>query len=449
MLVEKKIVTEEQIQKALSKQGAPSQPAEHTIRVDINRLDSVMNLVGELVLGRNRLLQLASKLEELHEDDEVVGILNENASHINLVTTDLQLAVLKTRMQPIRKVFTKFPRMVRDMARDLGKEINLTISGEDTELDKSVIEEIGDPLVHLIRNSIDHGVEMPEDRLAAKKDRVGQVKLSAYYEGNNIVIEIKDDGRGMDIERIKEKAVEKGMITHEDASRLSKKDIINFIFAPGFSTAKKITDVSGRGVGMDVVKTNITKLNGLIDIDTEYGKGSVITIKLPLTVAIIQSLMVGTGKEIFALPLASVVETVRISNKDIQSVDQHEVIKLRNSVLPLVRLNDVFNITTGASLPLQAASRGGQGASNNWLYVVVIGIAEKRVGIIVEKLYGQEEVVIKSLGEYISTKGIAGATILGDGRVTLIVDLAQLFEVISTQTRGYQSARAPERQYLS
>ncbi|MBI3815520.1 MAG: chemotaxis protein CheA, partial [Nitrospinae bacterium] len=272
ILVEKKIATEEQVQKALSKQGAPSQPAEHTIRVDISRLDSVMNLVGELVLGRNRLLQLCSKLEELHEDDEIIGILNENASHINLVTTDLQLAVLKTRMQPIRKVFTKFPRMVRDMARDMGKEINLEISGEDTELDKSVIEEIGDPLVHLIRNAIDHGVEMPEERVAAGKNRIGQVKLSAYYEGNNIVIEIRDDGKGMDTERIKAKAVEKGMITTEEASRLSKKDVISFIFAPGFSTAKKITDVSGRGVGMDVVKTNITKLNGLIDIDTEYGR---------------------------------------------------------------------------------------------------------------------------------------------------------------------------------
>ncbi|MBI3814283.1 MAG: chemotaxis protein CheA, partial [Nitrospinae bacterium] len=327
----------------------------------------------------------------------------------------------------------KFPRMVRDMARDMGKEINLEISGEDTELDKSVIEEIGDPLVHLIRNAIDHGVEMPEVRLAAGKARIGQVRLSAYYEGNNIVIEIRDDGRGMDTERIKEKAVEKGMITPEEASRLSKKDTINFIFAPGFSTAKKITDVSGRGVGMDVVKTNITKLNGLIDIDTEYGRGSIIVVKLPLTVAIIQSLMVGTGKEIFALPLASVVETVRISNKDIQSVDQHEVIKLRNSVLPLVRLNDVFHISASDS-------------KNEWLYVVVIGIAEKRVGIIVEKLYGQEEVVIKSLGEYISTKGIAGATILGDGRVTLIVDLAQLFEVISSQTREHQSTRAPGHQ---
>ncbi len=433
ILVEKKIVTEEQVQKALSKQGAPSQPAEHTIRVDINRLDNVMNLVGELVLGRNRLLQLASKLEELYEDNETIGILNENASHINLVTTDLQLAVLKTRMQPIRKVFTKFPRMVRDMARDMGKEINLEISGEDTELDKSVIEEIGDPLVHLIRNAIDHGVEMPEERMAAGKNRIGQVKLSAYYEGNNIVIEIRDDGKGMDTERIKEKAVEKGMITTEEASRLGKKDAINFIFAPGFSTAKKITDVSGRGVGMDVVKTNITRLNGLIDVDTEYGKGSTILVKLPLTVAIIQSLMVGTGREIFALPLASVVETVRISNKDIQSVDRREVIKLRDSVLPLVRLNNVFHLSS----PLSKGERGlSSDSKNEWLYVVVIGIAEKRVGIIVEKLYGQEEVVIKSLGEYISTKGIAGATILGDGRVTLIVDLAQLFEIISTDHTG-------------
>jgi two-component system chemotaxis sensor kinase CheA len=422
VLVEKKFATEDQVQKALNKQGAAAQPAEQTIRVDINRLDNVMNLVGEMVLGRNRLLQLISKLESQYEDNETIGILNETASHINLITTDLQLAVMKTRMQPIKKVFNKFPRMVRDLAKDLGKEINLELVGEETELDKSVIEEIGDPLVHLVRNSIDHGIEKPDERMAAGKDKVGQVRLSAYYEGNNIVIEIKDDGKGMDVNRIREKAVEKGMITRDDASRLSKKDIINFIFAPGFSTAQKISDVSGRGVGMDVVKTNITKLNGLIDIDSDYGKGSVISIKLPLTIAIMQSLMVGTGKEIFALPLASVVETVRIANNDIQTVDQHEVIKLRNSVLPLIRLGDIFRIPQLET-------------NHEWLYVVVIGVAEKRVGIMVERLYGQEEVVIKSLGEYVSPKGIAGATILGDGRVTLIVDLAQLFEIINTDKK--------------
>ncbi|MBI5748618.1 MAG: chemotaxis protein CheA, partial [Nitrospinae bacterium] len=305
VLVEKKFATEDQVQKALSKQGAAVQPPEQTIRVDINRLDNVMNLVGEMVLGRNRLLQLVSKLEQQYEDSEIIGTLNETASHITLITTDLQLAVMKTRMQPIKKVFSKFPRMVRDMSRDLGKEINLELIGEETELDKSVIEEIGDPLVHLVRNSIDHGIEMPNERISAGKDKVGQVRLSAYYEGNNIVIEIKDDGKGMDVDRIKEKAVEKGMITPEEASRMSKKDVISFIFAPGFSTAKKVTDVSGRGVGMDVVKTNITKLNGLIDIDSDYGKGCVISIKLPLTIAIMQSLMVGTGNEIFALPLAS------------------------------------------------------------------------------------------------------------------------------------------------
>ncbi len=433
VLVEKKFATEEQVQKALSKQGPAAQPVEQTIRVDINRLDNVMNLVGEMVLGRNRLIQLLSKLESQYEDNETVGILNETASHINLVTTDLQLAVMKTRMQPIKKVFNKFPRMVRDLARDLGKEVNLELSGEETELDKSVIEEIGDPLVHLVRNSIDHGIEMPDERVAAKKDRVGQVRLSAYYEGNHIVIEIKDDGKGMDIDRIKEKAVEKGMLSRDEASRLSKKDAINFIFAPGFSTAQKVSDVSGRGVGMDVVKTNITKLNGLIDIDSDYGKGSVISIKLPLTIAIMQSLMVGTGNEIFALPLASVIETVRISNDDIQTVDRHEVIKLRNSVLPLVRLGDVFHLS--ASPPLNPPLAKGGEVGGEWLYVVVIGVAEKRVGIMVEKLYGQEEVVIKSLGEYVSPKGIAGATILGNGRVTLIVDLAQLFEIINTDIK--------------
>ena len=407
--------------------AAPAPPPElkeTTIRVDIERLDNVMNLVGELVLARNRLFNISSKLEIKYADDDLSSALAQVVAGLNLVTTDLQLAVMKTRMQPVKKVFSKFPRMVRDLSRELGKDMELLISGEETELDKSVIEEIGDPLVHLIRNSVDHGIEDKEARKAAGKPEKGTIKLSAEHEGNYIIISVIDDGKGMDPAVIKRKAVEKGVMDEKSAASLSDKDALNLIFAPGFSTKDKATEISGRGVGMDVVKTNIQKLNGIIEINSEPGQGSSIILKLPLTVAIIQTLIVGIADEVFAIPLNSVVETLRIKESTIQTIDKHEVINLRKSVLSLLRLGDEFGV---------AGSEDGDGVrlSDREIYVVVVALAEKKVGIVVDNLFGQEEVVIKSLGDYrLGYKGISGATITGDGKVVLIIDVASMIDAV-------------------
>ena len=395
---------------------------ETTIRVDIDRLDNVMNLVGELVLARNRLFNISSKLEMKYAGDDLSSALAQVVSNLNLVTTDLQLAVMKTRMQPVKKVFSKFPRMVRDLSRELGKEIELQILGEETELDKSVIEEIGDPLVHLIRNSVDHGVETKEIRKRLGKPETGTIKLSAEHEGNYIIISVSDDGKGMDPDILKKKAVEKGVIDEKTAFGLSDKDALSLIFTPGFSTKEKATEISGRGVGMDVVKTNIQKINGIIDIESQIGHGSKIVLKLPLTVAIIQTLIVGAGEDIFAIPLNSVVETLRISESSIQTIDKHEVINLRKSVLSLLRLGEEFGIKESNIVDLNTSLK-------KEIYVVVVALAEKKIGIAVDNLYGQEEVVIKSLGDYqLGYKGISGATITGDGKVVLIIDIASMIE---------------------
>ncbi len=399
---------------------------ETTIRVDIERLDNVMNLVGELVLARNRLFNISSKLEIKYADDDISSTLAQVVAGLNLVTTDLQLAVMKTRMQPVKKVFSKFPRMVRDLSRELGKDIELLISGEETELDKSVIEEIGDPLVHLIRNSVDHGVEDKETRKLNGKPERGTIRLGAEHEGNYIIISVIDDGKGMDPAIIKRKAVEKGVIDEKTAASLSDKDALNLIFAPGFSTKDKATEISGRGVGMDVVKTNIQKLNGIIEINSVPGQGSTIILKLPLTVAIIQTLIVGIGDEVFAIPLNSVVETLRIKESTIQTIDKHEVINLRKSVLSLLRLGEEFGVSESAVSSVNAKS------SDREIYVVVVALAEKKIGIVVDDLFGQEEVVIKSLGDYqLGYKGISGATITGDGKVVLIIDVASMIDAVS------------------
>ena len=401
---------------------------ETTIRVDIERLDNVMNLVGELVLARNRLFNISSKLEIKYADDDLSSALAQVVAGLNLVTTDLQLAVMKTRMQPVKKVFSKFPRMVRDLSRELGKDMELLISGEETELDKSVIEEIGDPLVHLIRNSVDHGIEDKEARKAVGKPERGTIKLSAEHEGNYIIISVIDDGKGMDPAVIKRKAVEKGVIDEKSAANLSDKDALSLIFAPGFSTKDKATEISGRGVGMDVVKTNIQKLNGIIEINSNPGQGSGIILKLPLTVAIIQTLIVGISDEVFAIPLNSVVETLRIKESTIQTIDKHEVINLRKSVLSLLRLGDEFGV--GGNMDDSAAAH----STDREIYVVVVALAEKKVGIVVDNLYGQEEVVIKSLGDYqLGYKGISGATITGDGKVVLIIDVASMIDAVKVR----------------
>ena len=400
---------------------------EQTIRVDVSRLDSLVNLVGELVLSRNRLSQIAGELENKFENEYLVEQLLDVTSAIGMNTTELQLAIMKTRMIAIGKVFNKFPRVVRDIARDTGKEIELIISGEETELDKQVIESIGDPLLHMIRNSCDHGVETPDVRLAKGKPRMGTVNLSAYHEGNHVVIEIKDDGAGMDPNKLKRKAIEKGVITVDEANSMDDKQAFALIFKPGFSTAEKITNISGRGVGMDVVRTNIEKLNGIITIDSKIDEGSTFYLKLPLTLAIIQALLVEVAGETFAIPLASVVETVRITNEEIHSFEGREVLKLRDRVLSLIRLDEAFALDE---------------LEQDEIYVVVVALAEKQLGFIVDKLIGQEEIVIKSLGDYLGgNPGIAGATITGDGRVRLILDVAGVIEVAQNMPRRIRNTK--------
>ncbi|WRG30758.1 chemotaxis histidine kinase/response regulator CheAY2 [Helicobacter pylori] len=396
---------------------APSIGVEQTVRVDVRRLDHLMNLIGELVLGKNRLIRIYSDVEERYDGEKFLEELNQVVSSISAVTTDLQLAVMKTRMQPVGKVFNKFPRMVRDLSRELGKSIELIIEGEETELDKSIVEEIGDPLIHIIRNSCDHGIEPLEERRKLNKPETGKVQLSAYNEGNHIVIKISDDGKGLDPVMLKEKAIEKGVISERDAESMSDREAFNLIFKPGFSTAKVVSNVSGRGVGMDVVKTNIEKLNGIIEIDSEVGVGTTQKLKIPLTLAIIQALLVGVQEEYYAIPLSSVLETVRISQDEIYTVDGKSVLRLRDEVLSLVRLSDIFKVDAILE-------------SNSDVYVVIIGLADQKIGVIVDYLIGQEEVVIKSLGYYLkNTRGIAGATVRGDGKITLIVDVGAMMEM--------------------
>ncbi|HAL55719.1 MAG TPA: chemotaxis protein CheA [Bacteroidetes bacterium] len=397
--------------------AAQTRLADTTIRVDVNRLDDLMNLVGELVLGRNRLSQVASKLVEEFEEVPAMKELQDANSQIDFVTTELQMAVMKTRMLPIAKVFNKLPRLVRDLARETSKEVDLQVYGKETELDKSIIEELNDPLIHIIRNCVDHGIESADERIRERKPRVGTIVVNAEHEGNHIVISIEDDGRGIDAELLKRKGVEKGLISESQAGEMSKREAFNLIFVAGFSTASKVTSVSGRGVGMDIVRNNVSKLKGIVDIESEVGKGTIITIKLPLTLAIIQALLTKAGSDIFAIPLASVQEVVRLEASEISTVNGRGVIRLRDSVLPLARMAEVMGLPESD-------------ASNRWFYIVVVSWADQRIGIVVDSLLGQREVVIKSLGDYLSNiPAIAGSTILGDGRTILIIDTGQFIQL--------------------
>ncbi|HBA87845.1 MAG TPA: chemotaxis protein CheA [Geobacter sp.] len=381
-----------------------------TVRVDVKRLDDLMNQVGELVLERNRMIQLHSDYQTGLDPAGFSDDFGKLSKRLNFVTSELQMQVLKMRMLPVEKVFKKFPRIVRNLARDLGKEVDLVIIGEETELDRSVVDEIGDPLIHLIRNALDHGLETPDQRLCAGKNRTGTVVLSAAHEGNQIVISIKDDGRGIDPEKVSRKAIEKGLITEEQLASMGTREILDLLFLPGFSTKEQATDLSGRGVGMDVVRTNIRKLNGIIEIKNDVGRGSEFILKLPLTLAIIQSLLVEVEREVYSIPLASVIETMRVSKSEFHMIGGQEVLKLRDSVLPLLRLQQTFGC--------QEVYR-----ERDTCYVVIVGVAEKRIGLIVTRLLGQQEVAIKSLGKFLSNlPGIGGSTIMGDGRVALIVD---------------------------
>jgi len=359
---------------------------EQTIRVDVKRLDHLMNLIGELVLAKNRLIKINDDVEERYEGEEFLEELNQVVSIVSLVTTDLQIAVMKTRMLPIGKVFNKFPRMIRDLTRELNKKIELEIEGEETELDKSIVEEIGDPLVHIIRNSCDHGIETPDVRLAQGKPEVGTISLKAFNEGNQIVIQIDDDGKGLNADMLKSKALEKNLISEKEADTMSDKEAFSLIMKPGFSTAAAVTNVSGRGVGMDVVKTNIEKVNGIIDIESEMGRGSSIKLKIPLTLAIIQALLVGVQEEHYAIPLSSVLETVRISKDEIYTVEGRSVMRLRDDVLSLVHIGDIFEVER----ILDASEHA---------YVVVLGLGTSKLGLIVDTLVGQEEIVIKYIAK--------------------------------------------------
>jgi two-component system chemotaxis sensor kinase CheA len=383
-----------------------SHKVKQTVRVDIERLDNLMNLVGELVMHKGRLEQIGFSYK--------IGELNETIEQIDRISTDLQSVVMKVRMVPIEQVFNRFPRMVRDLARDLNKEVDFLIEGKETELDRTVIDEIGDPLVHLLRNAIDHGLESPQERLKKGKVSKGTVLLRARHEGNNVYIEVEDDGGGIDTDRVLAKAVEKGILTSRDAEQLSREEATELLFNSGFSTAQNITDISGRGVGLDVVKNKIESLSGEIFVDSKLGQGTRFRIKLPLTLAIIQALMVSVQDEIYAIPLSSVDETTMITSSDIKMVQNQEVIMLRGSVLPLYRLSDLLSVP-------------GRSEKDD-MYVVVVRKAERQIGLVVDSLIGQQEIVIKSLGRLLSgIPGLAGAIVAGDGHVRLILDIITLF----------------------
>lgn len=380
-----------------------------SVRVDIEKLDSLLNLVGELVINKTRLEQIGMT----HRLTDLV----ETIEQMDRVTTDLQSVVMKVRMVPVGQVFNRFPRMVRDLSRELDKEINLTIEGEETELDRTVIDEIGDPLVHLIRNSIDHGVEHPDERVAKGKNPTGEVGLIARHEGNNVVIMVTDDGHGINPQKMRSKAVEKGLISQEDADRMDDNEAVRLVFMAGFSTADKITDVSGRGVGMDVVKSKIESLGGVVDVETKLNGGSCFKIRLPLTLAIIQALIVKVYEEVYAIPLGNIDSTLNISPDDIKTIQNKEVILLRGQIIPIIRLADTLHVTPT------------ENGETDDLYVVVVHMGEDKAGLIVDNLVGQQEIVIKTLGNLLAgIKVLAGSTVLGNGQVALILDVANLMQ---------------------
>ena len=386
---------------------AKKQHQSQSVRVDIEKLDTLMNLMGELVINKVRLEQIG----QTHRMSDLMETLEQ----MDRVTGDLQNIVMKVRMVPVSAVFNRFPRMVRDVSKELGKDINLTIEGEETELDRTVIDEIGDPIMHLLRNSLDHGVESPDAREAKGKSRTGEVGLIARHEGNNVVIMITDDGAGIDADKIRRKAVEKGMITQEEADRLDDADAVRLIFLPGFSTAEQITDISGRGVGMDVVRSKIEALSGHVDVETHIDEGSVFKIKLPLTLAIIQAMLVQVQEEMYAIPLGSIDSTINIEPSDIQTVQNKEVIVLRGEIIPIIRMEEALQVP--------------HTKDSDELFVVVVHAGEAKAGIVVDNLIGQQEIVIKTLGNlFAGLKLFGGATVLGDGKVALILDVATMIQ---------------------
>ncbi len=420
------------------KKGAESAPKRssihQTIRVDIERLDALLNLVGELVINRTRISDIASTLERLMADKAIDGSLGiigplakdlaDSAALLARTTNEIQESIMKVRMVPIGQVFDRFPRLVRDVAKARGKEVQLTIAGAETDLDKTIVDEVGEPLMHLLRNSVDHGIEPPDVREQRGKSRMGTIALNAYHEGNQIIVEVSDDGGGIDLEKVRARGIRQGLISAED--RLPDRELIELIFTPGFSTAEVISDVSGRGVGMDVVKKNITRLKGIFDIDTVPGQGTRFTIKLPLTLAIIQALLVRVVDELYAIPLDSVIESQRVEMPDVRTVHGNEVITLRGQVVPLVRIADFFEL-------------GGKRDPDK-VMIVIVGLQGRQVGLVVDSFEGEQEIVIKPLSDVVGRiPGISGATILGNGSISLIIDVHSL---VSEAYVGGKSARA-------
>lgn len=396
---------------------AAASAVENTIRVEVGRLETLMNLVGELVLQKNRISALTRKVTGCDIDTELSESISTASNNLDRVTSDIQVAVMRTRMQPLDKLFGRYPRLIRDLAGKTGKKIHLNIEGGETEVDKSVIEELGDPLIHLIRNSCDHGLEGPEERAKAGKPETGTITLRARHEGSHVKVLIIDDGRGLAREKIGKKAVERGLVTQEQLAQLSDRDVWNFIFEAGFSTAEKVSDLSGRGVGMDVVRTNIQKLKGSVELFSEVGKGTTITITIPLTVAILPAMMVAVGHEIYALPLASILEIVRPPSDQISSIGGHPVVRLRDSVLPLINAADLFEQP--------------EDMRQESPFAVILQSGDRRVGLMVSRLIGQQEVVIKPLdeGQRRAKRAVSGATVRDDGGVSLIVDVTELVKM--------------------
>lgn len=440
--------------------GGSGSKAPDTIRVEVSRLNRLMDLVGELVLGRNRLLQLISEAgaervsadadadAEIDRLERLVGELEDASDKIDFTTGELQSAIMRTRMVQVGQVFNKFPRVVRDLAREFDKQINLVVEGEDTELDKSLVEEIDDPLTHLVRNAVDHGIESPEEREAKGKDPQGEIRLSASHAGNHIVIEVEDDGAGLDPDALREKAVERDVLTETEAEDLTDAEAYRLIFQPGFTTTEEASQVSGRGVGMDVVKTNLSELNGTIDIDSTPGEGTRFQLKLPLTLAILQSMLVRSGTETFAIPLYAVSEVVRIGGGMLESIKGGEVLHHRDEVLPIIRLDDALDV----QLPNAGGERADVAHSDEGEYAIIVNVAHRQVAIIVDEPIAQEEVVIKSLGDYLkAVPGIAGSTILGDGQVIMVLDVGELIQVEdpSTTISGENGAGADEMDDVS
>jgi len=388
-----------------------------TIRVDVEHLDSIMNLVGELVIDQTRIAQVGNMLRDRYASDEMLDDLEHISNHFSRVVGELQEFVMKTRMLPVERLFNRFPRMVRDLGRALNKEVNLLLEGKETELDRTVIEEISDPLIHLIRNAIDHGIEEAEVRKQLGKSRKGTIKIRASHQENQVVLTVEDDGAGINAENVKESAIRKQLITAQEAEMMSEQELIQLIFLPGFSTARSVSEISGRGVGMDIVRNHIEKLNGFIDVETRLGEGTKFTIKLPLTLAILRGLLIKSQETTFALPMNNVIEIVRIPRKKIYSVKGKAVVKIREQILPLIGLHDLFRSSCRNSQTKHAC-------------IVVVGLAEKRLGLVVEELIGSQEIVVKSIGSYIGqVEGVSGATILGDGSVALILDVTGVFKL--------------------